>query len=173
MEWSTSENERFERALDTYDRDTPDRWERVAAAVGGGKTVDDVRRHYDLLKEDLGDILSGGYGYPSGRSGDARNGNRNNNRGGVMEWSTSENERFERALNTYDRDTPDRWERVAAAVGGGKTVDDVKRHYDLLKEDLVDILSGGYGYPSGPSGDARNGNGNNNNRGGRANRPQT
>ena len=48
---------------------------------------------------------------------------------------------FERALAVYDKDTPDRWHNVAKAVGG-KSAEEVKRHYDILVEDLINIETG-------------------------------
>lgn len=45
---------------------------------------------------------------------------------------------FERALAVYDKDTPDRWQNVAKAVGS-KSAEEVKRHYDILVEDLMNI----------------------------------
>lgn len=59
-----------------------------------------------------------------------------------MAWTDEENKRFERALSKYDKDTPDRWEKVAAMVGGGKMVQDVMSHYKALLEDVQRIESG-------------------------------
>ncbi|RDY12979.1 Protein RADIALIS-like 6, partial [Mucuna pruriens] len=56
-------------------------------------------------------------------------------------WTPKQNKLFERALAKYDKDTPDRWQNVANAVGG-KSVDEVKRHYEILLEDLRHIESG-------------------------------
>ncbi|KAL5200771.1 hypothetical protein ABZP36_021974 [Zizania latifolia] len=58
-------------------------------------------------------------------------------------WTKQQNKLFERALATYDKDTPDRWQNVARAVGGGKSADEAKRHYDLLIEDVDHIESTG------------------------------
>ena len=54
-------------------------------------------------------------------------------------WDPKDNKAFERALATYDKDTPERWYNVAKAVGGGKTAEEVKRHYELLVEDVKRI----------------------------------
>ncbi|CAL5205902.1 unnamed protein product [Lathyrus oleraceus] len=56
-------------------------------------------------------------------------------------WTTKQNKKFENALAIYDKDTPDRWQKLAKAVGG-KTVEEVKRHYEMLVEDLKQIEEG-------------------------------
>lgn len=56
-------------------------------------------------------------------------------------WTPKQNKRFENALAIYDKDTPDRWQKLARAVGG-KTVEEVKRHYEILVEDLKHIEQG-------------------------------
>lgn len=58
--WTKRENKLFEDALDRYDKDTPDRWQNVARAVGGGKTVDDIKRHFVELVRDVNHIESTG-----------------------------------------------------------------------------------------------------------------
>ncbi|KAI4346925.1 hypothetical protein L6164_007788 [Bauhinia variegata] len=55
-------------------------------------------------------------------------------------WTAKDNKVFEMALAVYDKDTPERWHKVAKAVGG-KTPEEVKRHYELLVEDLKLIES--------------------------------
>lgn len=57
-------------------------------------------------------------------------------------WTPKQNKLFEKALALYDKDTPERWQNVAKAVGGNKTAEEVKRHYEILLEDLRQIESG-------------------------------
>ncbi|XP_031482675.1 protein RADIALIS-like 4 [Nymphaea colorata] len=70
--WTQKQNKSFERALAVLDKDTPDRWKNVAAMVGG-KTPEEVKRHYDLLMDDLRRIESGQWPGPSYRSSSATN----------------------------------------------------------------------------------------------------
>jgi hypothetical protein len=56
-------------------------------------------------------------------------------------WTTKQNKQFEKALALYDKDTPDRWQNVAKAVGG-KSAEEVRRHYEILVQDLINIESG-------------------------------
>ena len=49
---------------------------------------------------------------------------------------------FELALAAVDEQHPERWEVVAAMVGGEKSAGDVQEHYVILLEDLLVIESG-------------------------------
>ncbi|KAL2348526.1 hypothetical protein Fmac_002526 [Flemingia macrophylla] len=61
-------------------------------------------------------------------------------------WTPRQNKLFEDALATYDRETHDRWQNVARAVG--KSVEEVKRHYEILKEDVRRIERGQVPFPN-------------------------
>ncbi|MED6120890.1 hypothetical protein PIB30_025213 [Stylosanthes scabra] len=63
------------------------------------------------------------------------------------EWSWEQDKAFEEALVTYPDDAPDRWEKIAADVPG-KTVEEIKQHYELLVEDVNLIESGRVTLPS-------------------------
>lgn len=56
--WTPEENKMFENALALYDKDTPDRWQQVAAMIPG-KTVGDVEKQYMELEADVSDIEAG------------------------------------------------------------------------------------------------------------------
>ncbi|KAG0495597.1 hypothetical protein HPP92_000313 [Vanilla planifolia] len=68
-------------------------------------------------------------------------------RNSASNWTPKQNKLFERALAVYDEETPDRWQNVARAVEG-KSAEEVKRHYDLLLEDLRYIESGKVPFPN-------------------------
>lgn len=61
---------------------------------------------------------------------------------GLCGWSWKENKLFELALALVDESHPERWEVVAAMVGGEKSAGDVQEHYMILLEDLELIESG-------------------------------
>ena len=52
-EWSKKENKLFEEALAYYGEGAPDLFHKVSRAMGGTKTADEVRRHYEILEDDL------------------------------------------------------------------------------------------------------------------------
>ncbi|XP_042956439.1 transcription factor DIVARICATA isoform X2 [Carya illinoinensis] len=56
--WTPAENKMFENALAVYDKESPDRWPKVAAMIPG-KTVSDVMRQYEELVADINNIEAG------------------------------------------------------------------------------------------------------------------
>ncbi|KAF5444460.1 hypothetical protein F2P56_033590 [Juglans regia] len=62
-------------------------------------------------------------------------------------WSRHQDKAFEIALATHPEDAPDRWEKIAADVPG-KTVEEIKHHYELLVDDINLIESGRVPLPS-------------------------
>lgn len=62
-EWSREDNKKFESALAIYDKETADRWLKVAAMIPG-KTVFDVIKQYRELVEDLSEIEAGNVPLP-------------------------------------------------------------------------------------------------------------
>jgi len=57
--WSPKENKMFEQALAYYGEGTPNRWDKVSSAMGGIKSAEEVRCHYEDLDYDVKMIESG------------------------------------------------------------------------------------------------------------------
>ncbi|KAG5515155.1 hypothetical protein RHGRI_036257 [Rhododendron griersonianum] len=62
--WTRAENKALERALAVYDRDTPDRWQKVAAMIPG-KMARDVMKLYKELEDEVSSIEAGYVGFNS------------------------------------------------------------------------------------------------------------
>ncbi|KAE8691463.1 Transcription factor RADIALIS [Hibiscus syriacus] len=64
-----------------------------------------------------------------------------NEPGNSSKWSRDQDKAFENAIATYPEDCSDWWEKIAAAVPG-KTLEEIKEHYEILVEDVNRIESG-------------------------------
>ncbi|KAI4347803.1 hypothetical protein L6164_008585 [Bauhinia variegata] len=56
-------------------------------------------------------------------------------------WTWHENKVFENAIAVVPEDLPNRWEKIAAQLPG-KSLEEIKDHYDALVRDVKDIESG-------------------------------
>ncbi|PIA52691.1 hypothetical protein AQUCO_01000512v1 [Aquilegia coerulea] len=70
--WTPKQNKLFEKALALFDKDTPDRWQNVAKAVGG-KSAEEVEQRFKNLIEDVQRIESGRVPFPNYRSNGTSN----------------------------------------------------------------------------------------------------
>jgi len=94
--WTSQQNKLFESALAIYDKDTPDRWHNVASMVGG-KSSEEVKRHYEILLEDLSCIEAGLVPFPDYKSSGSKSGDSSG--GGAIlnnsdKWAEEEHRRF-------------------------------------------------------------------------------
>ncbi|KDP39847.1 hypothetical protein JCGZ_04192 [Jatropha curcas] len=62
--WSRLEDKLFERALVIFPEESPNRWQKIAAQVPG-RTWVEVKKHYEDLVHDVGEIDSGRVQLPS------------------------------------------------------------------------------------------------------------
>ncbi|CAJ2656946.1 protein RADIALIS-like 3 [Trifolium pratense] len=59
-------------------------------------------------------------------------------------WTIEENQKFENIVFTIPLDDPNRYEKMAAQMNNGRTVEELKEWTELLERDLVTIMNGTY-----------------------------
>ncbi|KAE8717398.1 Transcription factor DIVARICATA [Hibiscus syriacus] len=136
IKWTQQENKCFENALALYDKDTPDRWFKVAAMIPG-KTVADVIKQYRELEEDVSDIEAGlipvpGYiscsfslDYtPGGKRGTATPSSDQERKKGVP-WTEDEHRQFLMGLKKYGRGD---WRSISRNFVTSRTPTQVASH---------------------------------------------
>lgn len=62
-------------------------------------------------------------------------------------WTMEENKVFENGLAVYDIDTAERWENIVEMLPG-KSLEQVKKHYSYLQQDIISIEAGLIPIPS-------------------------
>ncbi|CAA0814770.1 Unknown protein [Striga hermonthica] len=156
--WSVGQEKALVQALKTFPKETSQRWERVAAAVPG-KTMGQCKKKFALMKESFrtgnANISSNDDSQESSTSdgksnksavkteSDMKTESDNGTPSGsdTDAWSDVQEKSLIQALKTFPKETNQRWERVAAAVPG-KTVNQCKKKFTLLKESFRNKKSG-------------------------------
>ncbi|KAI5314100.1 hypothetical protein L3X38_043276 [Prunus dulcis] len=110
--WTSKRNKDFENALAVFDKDTANRWDNVVNVVG-----EKIQRKSRSIISFLLKIS-----YLSS-----------------LDKLRSKTEIL-KMLTVFDKDNANRWDNVAKAVGG-KTLKEVKKHYEFLVEDIILIES--------------------------------
>ncbi|KAE8654266.1 Transcription factor DIVARICATA [Hibiscus syriacus] len=136
IKWTHEENKCFENALALYDKDTPDRWFKVAAMIPG-KTVADVIKQYRELEEDVSDIeaglipipeyISGSFSLdytPGGKKGTATRPFDQERKKGVP-WTEEEHRQFLMGLKKYGRGD---WRSISLNFVTSRTPTQVASH---------------------------------------------
>ncbi|XP_026425763.1 transcription factor DIVARICATA-like [Papaver somniferum] len=154
--WTQEENKRFENALAQYDKDTPDRWQKIALMIPG-KTVNDVMKQYKELEDDVGYIEAGlvpipGYttssftlDWVNSRSFDGSNGGKRSSstRPGDQErkkgvpWTEDEHRLFLLGLKQYGKGD---WRNISRNFVVSRTPTQVASH---AQKYFIRQLSGG------------------------------
>ncbi|KAF6166524.1 hypothetical protein GIB67_005386 [Kingdonia uniflora] len=108
--WSRDEDKLFERALVLVSEDHPNRWEIIASQVPG-KTVMEVRDHYERLIHDVAVIDAGRVPLPSYADDDSEEDDsvsqisigvsKTTERRKGVAWTVEEHKRFLRGLQLY------------------------------------------------------------------------
>jgi hypothetical protein len=143
-EWTDQELDLLRRQMVKHPAGEPKRWEKIAAAFGGRRTPESVIR-----AAKSGAVAAGGGSFeqflrkrkpldPRAEAADA-GGNAGGAEGGDAAWSAGDDRALLNALKEFPKDTPMRWEKVAAAVPGKtkaacmKRITELKRDFQISK----------------------------------------
>ncbi|KAE8729443.1 Transcription factor DIVARICATA [Hibiscus syriacus] len=135
--WTSAENRMFENALAVYDKDTQDRWRKVAAMIPG-KTVGDVITSpftLDWVNSHGYDGLKHAYGLGGKRSSSGRPGDHERKKG--VPWTEEEHKLFLMGVKKYGKGD---WRNISRNFVVTRTPTQVASH---AQKYFIRQLSGG------------------------------
>ncbi|KAF6150729.1 hypothetical protein GIB67_020812 [Kingdonia uniflora] len=141
-EWTREQDKAFENALAVFTADSAEWWEKIAAKVPG-KSIEEIKHHYELLVEDIEAIESGKVPLPcyvspsktiagkkdspsqtdGSRKRKASSSNQERRKG--LPWSEEEHRSFLRGLNKYGKGD---WRNISRQFVISRTPTQVASH---------------------------------------------